>query len=124
METKPLHAVIETPLFIARAKKLLSDEVVKELVNAVAADPWQGDVMEGTGGARKMRWARPGTGKRGGFRVVYFHHSADVPIFLLDIYGKNEKANLSKAERNELATILARVVAAYREGVREHVESR
>lgn len=124
METKPLHAVIETPLFIARARKLLSDADVKELVSAVATDPLQGDVMEGTGGARKMRWARPGTGKRGGCRVVYFHHSADVPIFLLDIYGKNEKANLSKAERNELARILTRIVEAYREGVREHVESR
>lgn len=124
METKPLHAVIETPLFVARARKLLPEPEVKELVNAIAADPLQGEVMEGTGGARKMRWARPGTGKRGGCRVVYFHHGADVPIFLLDIYGKNEKANLSKAERNELAKILARIVDAYREGVREHVESR
>lgn len=124
MEAKPLHAVIETPLFIARARKLLSDADVKELVNAIAADPRQGDVMEGTGGARKMRWARPGTGKRGGCRVVYFHHGAEVPVFLLDIYGKNEKANLSPAERSELAKILARIVAAYREGVRSHVESR
>lgn len=73
------------------------------VVTMVANDPECGEIMQGTGGVRKVRVGRGGRGKSGGGRVVYIHHDADHPIFLLAAFAKNGKANLSKAERNEMA---------------------
>lgn len=88
-------------------------EEVVALIDAIAANPSAGDLIPGTGGARKLRWARPGGGKSGGFRVITYYHSEGIPVFLLDIYGKNEKSNISDAEANALAKILARIVDVY-----------
>lgn len=63
--------------------------------------------MQGTGGVRKLRWGRGGRGKSGGVRIIYYHHSEAMPLYLLTVYGKNEQANLSKGERNELAKLAA-----------------
>ncbi len=59
--------------------------------------------MQGTGGIRKLRWSAKSKGKSGGVRIIYYYHSESMPVFLLTLFGKSEKANLSKAERNELA---------------------
>lgn len=61
--------------------------------------------MQGTGGCRKLRYRKPGTGKSGGYRVVTWFGGDDIPVFLLTMFGKNERANLSKAERNGLAKL-------------------
>jgi len=63
--------------------------------------------MQGTGGIRKLRWSAQGKGKSGGVRVVYYYHNGTMPLFLLTVFGKGEKANLSKSERNELAKFTA-----------------
>ena len=68
--------------------------------------------MQGTGGIRKFRWASGNRGKSGGARVIYYFHNESMPLFLLTLFGKNEKANLSKAERNEL-TKLANILNNY-----------
>lgn len=70
--------------------------------------------MEGTGGARKLRWGARGKGKSGGDRVITFYAGPSLPVFGLGVFGKGEKANLTKAERNELRDILSHVAAAYR----------
>jgi len=70
--------------------------------------------MEETGGIRKLRWARSGGGKSGGIRVIYYFHDESMPLYLLTAFGKNEKANLSKEERNLLATIVKELVAFWR----------
>jgi hypothetical protein len=90
-----------------------------EIVNAIAADPETGDVMVGTGGARKLRHAKQGKGKSGGYRTIHYFGGSDIPVFLLAIYGKNEKANLTKAQCNELATILPKLADAYRQSMRK-----
>ena len=72
------------------------------IVSIVAKDPEIGEVMQGTGGFRKLRVGREGMGKRGGGRVFYIHRSEEFPVFLITVFPKNEKANLSKAERNAL----------------------
>lgn len=59
--------------------------------------------MQGAGGVRKLRWAAQGKGKSGGGRVIYYYHNGTMPLFLLTVFGKGEKVNLSKSERNELA---------------------
>jgi len=75
--------------------------------------------MQGTGGARKLRWARPGAGKSGGLRVITFYGCSDLPVFILTVFAKNEKANITKAERNDLAVVLAQLAHTYRKN-RKH----
>lgn len=111
-----MQSVIQTSVFLAQAKRCgLSDDDLQEIVAVIAADPEAGAVMAGTGGARKLRHARAGQGKSGGFRTIHYFGGGDIPVFALAIYGKNEKGNLSKAERNELARILPKLADAYRQ---------
>jgi hypothetical protein len=101
-----LLTVAELPEYLRTAGKLLSDEDRRAVVSYLAAHPKAGDLMEGTGGVRKLRWAREGRGKSGGVRVIYYFHSEAMPLYLLTMFAKNERANLSKAERNELAGLV------------------
>lgn len=91
------------------------------VVETVANRPDIGDDIPGTGGARKVRVAGRGKGKSGGYRVITFYSGKDIPVFLLAVYSKGEKANLSKAERNELRSILSDIVREYRKGPKRHV---
>lgn len=106
--------VAETGEFIQKAKKLLAEDEWQALVSYLSAHPTDGDVMEGTGGIRKLRWARQGTGKSGGVRVIYFYYNEGIPLYALTIYGKGEKDNLSKAERNELAKLVDMLIDHWR----------
>ena len=84
----------------------MADADRRAIVDHLSAYPQSGDLIEGTGGVRKLRWARDGRGKSGGVRVIYYFHSEDMPLYLLTMFAKNERANLSKAERNELASLV------------------
>lgn len=111
-----MQTVIQTRTFLVQAKRCgLSDDELQDILAVIAADPEGGDLMPETGGARKLRHARQGHGKRGGFRTIHYFGGGDIPVFALAIYGKNDKGNLSKAERNELARILPRLADAYRQ---------
>ena len=78
-----------------------------------------GVLMPGTGGARKIRVAGRGKGKSGGYRVVTYYAASDVPVFLLTVINKGEKANLSKAEQNALRVELSAIADDYRAGLRQ-----
>jgi hypothetical protein len=80
----------------------------------VASDPECGDLIRGTGGFRKVRVGRSGMGKRGGARIVYILRDESFPVFLVAAYAKNEKENMTKAERNELAKIADAIFRKYR----------
>ncbi|MDR1970962.1 MAG: type II toxin-antitoxin system RelE/ParE family toxin [Treponema sp.] len=108
--------VIETPSFLRDARKLLDDEEREALINYLAYSPTIGKLVRGTGGIRKVRWAREDEGKSGGYRVIYFFHSNDVPLFVLNIFSKNEKANIDQAERNDLKKLTAILVKNYQAG--------
>ena len=86
------------------------------MVVFVGANPDVGDVIPETGGVRKLRWSARGKGKRGGVRVIYYFHSEAFPLLLLTVYAKNQKANLSKAERNELKKLVPLLVRRYAKG--------
>jgi hypothetical protein len=105
--------VVETARFLKDAKPLLSDSEREALVVFVAEKPEAGEIIAETGGVRKIRWALAGRGKRGGARVIYYYHSERLPLFLLAAYGKNEKANISKAERNAMKRLVPILVAGY-----------
>lgn len=86
-----------------------------DIVNYLAAHPKAGDLMKGAGGVRKLRWGRGAQGKSGGVRVIYYVHSDAMPIYLLTIFAKNERTNISKAERNELAELVDLLVQIWLE---------
>jgi hypothetical protein len=110
-----VHTVLTTPYFDREADRVgLTSEELTEIVSTIAADPLAGDLMQGTGGARKLRHAGRGFGKSGGYRTIHYFGGDDVPVFLLSIYGKGEKGNLSKQERNELAKLLPTIADSYR----------
>jgi hypothetical protein len=117
-----MHTVVETPTYLADAKASGITEREREaVVETISNHPEGGDEIGGTGGARKVRVAGRGRGKSGGFRVITFYSGKDVPVFLLAVYSKGEKANLSRAERNELKSILRDIVRDYRKGLKRHV---
>ena len=116
-ETVPA-TVVETPEFLSATRGLLDEEERAALVEYLAYNPMAGDVIKGTGGVRKLRWRLGGRGKRGGARVIYFYHSADVPLFALTAYAKNQRADLSQADRNDFRQLTKLLVASYRKGKR------
>ncbi len=103
------------PTFVRLAEKLLSVEERQDLINYLAEHPKSGGVMEGTGGVRKLRWRRGGQGKGGGVRVIYYFHDDLMPLYLLTLFAKGDKANLTKAERNELADLINALVGIWKE---------
>jgi len=108
--------VVETPFFLRKAPGLLSDEEREQLIGFVGANPEMGEVIPASGGIRKLRWAAKGKGKRGGVRLIYYFHNETLLVFLLTVYAKNQKANLTKAERNELKALAPMLVETYRKG--------
>lgn len=101
-----MQSVIETSSYLAAADQLRIDEEERAgIIDMVAANPSIGEVMPGCGGARKVRVRRPGGGKSGGYRLITYFGGNEVPVFLLTIFGKGEKANLTMAERNDLAKL-------------------
>ena len=103
-----MQGVIETADFLADAADVgMSDEERALIVLAISENPKLGDLMPGTGGARKARFAAAGRGKRGGYRVIHYYGGEDIPVFLLTVLKKGERADLSQAEKNELRKELA-----------------
>jgi mRNA-degrading endonuclease RelE of RelBE toxin-antitoxin system len=89
MSTPPPVTVIETPSFLRDAGKLMDEDEQRNLVSFLAYNPTAGDILRGTGGVRKICWARKGGGKSGGFRVIYFFHSVNIPLSALSVFAKN-----------------------------------
>jgi len=108
-----VQSVIETSAYIAAAKDAGMDaDEMASVVTTIAANPEAGEIMPGCGGARKLRVAKPGRGKSGGYRVITYYAGTDYPVFLLTVFGKNEKASLSPAERDALAALTKRLTEA------------
>ena len=118
VETRRLVTVVETPEFISRIDKMMPDESRQELVGFLARHPTAGSLVAGSGGVRKLRWALQGRGKRSGARIIYFFHGMDVPLFALTAFAKNERADLSKKDRNDFRRLTELLVETYRKGPR------
>jgi hypothetical protein len=102
--------IYETPIFVAEAAKIWSDDERLEFFAWIASDPEAGDVIPRSGGCRKVRWSRPGMGKRGGARIIYFTRLQAGELCMLLVYPKAEKddipAHLLKEVRKELEDAL------------------
>lgn len=115
-----MQTVVETPSYLRAAKDAgMSDREMKDVVDAIATDPMQGDPIVGSGGCRKVRFAGRGKGKSGGYRVITFFSGPDIPAFLLTVFGKGEKSTLSDAEVNALAGATKALVEAHRKQTRK-----
>jgi hypothetical protein len=86
--------VIETPIFQRMAAATWSDDEREDFISFISANPLAGDVIPGAGGLRKVRWARPGMGKRGGARVIYFTRLASGEVVLIAVYAKAKFDNM------------------------------
>ena len=110
-----MQTVVETPAFLSDARSLgLPDAERLAIVTWIAANPAAGDTIEGTGGARKVRFAGRGKGKSGGYRIITFFTGTDIPVFLLNIFANNEKTDLTPQERRVLKAVLANTAKTYR----------
>ena len=98
--------IVETKAFTARIGDLLEDDEYRTLQLELVQRPAAGSVIPGTGGLRKLRWAVAGRGKRGGARVIYFWHPESARILMLFAYSKNERADLTLAERQALRRVV------------------
>jgi len=91
----------------------MSDEERGAFITYIAENPEAGDIMVGTGGVRKVRWGVGSRGKSGGVRVIYYYHNLQFPLFLLTVFAKNERANISQREKNELKRLTPILIEAY-----------
>ena len=90
-----------------QAEDVWEDAEREAFVDFIAWNPETGDVIPETGGVRKVRWSRSGTGRRGGARVIYFYHNADRPVYLLMVYAKARREDLTPDEKKTVRKLAA-----------------
>ena len=112
--TKKYQSIVELSDFVTFAQKHLNWSEYDDLLFFLANNPEAGDIIIGTGGVRKLRWAAKGKGKSGGVRVIYYYHNENIPLFLIAGYAKSNKANLSPTEKNTVRKLVSALVEIYR----------
>lgn len=105
MQDRPI-TVAETHLFGRQADKIWSEDELAGLVDYLALNPEAGKVIPGTGGVRKLRWGRTGSGKRGGARAIYYYFLDDHPLYLLFAYAKAQAEDMSADEKKRVAILV------------------
>ncbi|MEQ1865939.1 MAG: addiction module toxin RelE [Micropepsaceae bacterium] len=101
MPPKPF-AVCEAPDFVRRSNRIWTIEEREAFIDHIARNALVGDVIQGTGGVRKVRWGVSGRGKRGGVRVIYYYYDETVPLHLLTMFAKNETADIGPDDKKEM----------------------
>lgn len=117
-----MHTVIQTGVFLADCRRAgLSEEDIAAIVTAIAADPQAGEVIPGTGGARKRRFGGHSKGKSGGYRTASYFAGVGVPVVALALIDKGERSDISAADRNALKKELAAFASDYLANARKRV---
>ncbi|MBP8035206.1 MAG: type II toxin-antitoxin system RelE/ParE family toxin [Burkholderiaceae bacterium] len=109
-----MQTVVELPEFIRRVTKILSVTDREEVIAYLSENPLSGVLIQETGGLRKLRWSRAGHGKRSGARIVYYFHNESMPLYLLTVFAKGERENMSKDQRNQLAKLTTVLVQTWK----------
>ena len=102
--------IAETEPFQRKVGRLLSEDEKAELIAYLSMHPNAGVLIQGAGGIRKLRWARSGRGKSGGVRVIYYFHNEEMPLYLLALFAKNERSNISMEEKKVLSKAVRELV--------------
>lgn len=111
-----LHTVAETPPFLRDAASAGLDETeVRAIVDMVAADPRQGDEVQGSGGVRKVRVAGRGKGKSGGYRIMVAFVGEEAPVYLLALLSKGDRGNFTAAEIAQMKALTTTLKQNWRE---------
>jgi hypothetical protein len=97
---------VETPIFTKAITRVLGDDEYRNLQVALMLRPEQGPVIRGSGGLRKVRWARPGVGKSGGIRIIYYWARAERAFYMLYAYSKNEQGDVTPAQARQLGQLV------------------
>jgi hypothetical protein len=92
---------------VRQAAEIWGEVEREEFVGFIAANPQAGDLIPETGGVRKVRWTKAGSGKRGGVRVIYFYHDVERPLYLLMVYAKARREDLSHDEKRAVRKLAA-----------------
>ncbi len=100
--------IIETRMFTRRIKELLSDDEYRALQETLVNRPGMGDIVQGTGGLRKVRWKQDGQGKSGGVRVIYYWMTEDEQLYMLYVYAKSQQEDLTAEQKKALKSIVER----------------
>jgi hypothetical protein len=109
-----MHGVVVTKAFARAAERAgMLAGGVDDLIDFIARNPTAGDEIKGTGGCRKLRVAGRGKGKSGGYRVITFFSGPDIPLFLITMFSKGERGDLSQGERNGLSALTKELVREY-----------
>jgi len=108
-----LLTIAETQLFIRQAAGIWSDAERHGFIDFIAASPEAGDMVPDTGGLRKVRWSRQGSGKRGGVRVIYFYHDSAMPLYLMMIYAKAQQENLTPDDKRRVQALITALKQAH-----------
>ena len=106
-----LQTVAETPTFTQQADKIFTEEEKNGVIEYLAENPTAGDLITGTGGVRKIRFALPGRGKSGGARIVYYYLDDTFPIYALLAYPKNAKTDLTDDEKKMVKKLVTALKA-------------
>lgn len=112
MQTRPI-TVAETAVFLRQASSIWSNEEHIEFIDFIARNSEAGDLIPASGGVRKIRWRRQGSGKRGGARIIYFYHDPGMPLYLLMVYAKARRDDLSPDARRTVQALVARLKQAH-----------
>jgi hypothetical protein len=119
MADRRLHAVAETRAFAEEIDALLSEEERHAVIAGIALDPDGGDLIPQSGGLRKRRIPLAGRGKRGGARLITLYLGPHLPVYAVFLFAKNERADLSPAQRRALSRLVAELkVQAHRRSKR------
>jgi hypothetical protein len=107
--------IVPTRSYLRHAAKLFSEAERTAMEDAIAANPEQWPVIPGTGGLRKARVARPGMGKRGGARTIYFYWTGEALILLLHVYAKNVQEDIDADQKKTLVQLRNEFMEKYRD---------
>lgn len=100
--------VVMMPMFEKRAAEILSAEQLDDILDIVAQHPEIGELIAGTGGVRKWRYAnKPGKGKSGGARMIHYYINEDSPVIMVTAFDKGDQANLTDRQKNEMKKLTA-----------------
>ena len=109
-----MHTVVEMPTFLRQAERHgMSEEEREEFVGYIAANPDAGDLIKGSGGCRKVRFAGKGKGKSGAFRMITFFASQNMPVFLLTMYAKDRLKTLTDVQVNAMKQMVKAIANEY-----------
>jgi hypothetical protein len=108
-------SVVEMGPFIEKAKEILTDEEREELITLLALRPEVGDIIDGTGGVRKLKWLAKSQGNRTQARVIYYFRDLNMPVYLLAMYSRGETIDLSASGKRLINQLVAQLVAEHGE---------